>query len=611
MNVGIIDADLMGNGTRHPNLALMKIAGYHSSKGDNVELIYNSYDEIKHYDKVYISKVFKFTNVPEWVLSEERVEYGGTGFFEDGGKSLPEEIEHHMPYYELYKPFIKHMRELGHSPVKYRDYEEYSIGFTTRGCFRRCDFCVNKKYKKVQRHAKVEEFLSQERPKIYLWDDNILAYSKWEEVIDELQATGKRFQFRQGLDLRLMTDRKAEKLNAVRYYGDFIFAFDHLKDKEIIIKKIQVWKRYTNKYPKLYVLCAFESQDQVDIGGVFERIKILMNYGCIPYIMRYEAYNDSLYRGMYIQIARWCNQPQFYKKMSFREFCERNQYYQVDKSKMCSAYRAMIEFESQHPKIAKKYFDLKLVNENIYTTNYGFGRRYCNKQDCNKCKLESKAWENLVTKKIDVEDIIGLYYSKQIDTYCLEYKNSACNISSKLAANYIYKELIKVERRSIERIIKLHTDLEPLNKDNALIPKNYFEWYMSLLENMFLNNQLEIYDLKDFLSEISKNRDDDVKITKEDIKLLCMLDFLILGRENKRVNFRLSHLGSILLNKDFSKRRLMYERAVYRLPVIQQYIRRKESGEKFSEYLKSIGINNIKEIIYSINTYIKVERNNN
>ena len=32
------------------------------------------------------------------------------------------------------------------------------------------------------------------------------------------------------------------------------------------------------------------------------------------------------------QIARWCNQPQFYKKMSFWEFCYRNQTYWEEQS---------------------------------------------------------------------------------------------------------------------------------------------------------------------------------------------------------------------------------------------------------------------------------------
>ena len=32
MNIGIIDADLLDKGTRHPNLALMKISAYYKEK---------------------------------------------------------------------------------------------------------------------------------------------------------------------------------------------------------------------------------------------------------------------------------------------------------------------------------------------------------------------------------------------------------------------------------------------------------------------------------------------------------------------------------------------------------------------------------------------------
>lgn len=37
MNIGIIDADLLDNGTRHPNLALMKISGFNKYQGHNVK----------------------------------------------------------------------------------------------------------------------------------------------------------------------------------------------------------------------------------------------------------------------------------------------------------------------------------------------------------------------------------------------------------------------------------------------------------------------------------------------------------------------------------------------------------------------------------------------
>ena len=360
MKVGLIDADLLDNGTRHPNLALMKISAYRKELGDEVELLEN-YNNIKDYDKVFISKVFTFTKVPINLEEYDNITIGGTGFFNDGGESLKDEIEHHMPDYTLYNKYIDKKIENGESRLRYKDYLDYSIGFTTRGCFRKCSFCVNKKYDRVHRHAKVSEFLDESRKKIYLWDDNFLAYPKWEEVLDELEATGKQFQFRQGLDIRLMTDKKAKRFSKVKYNGDFIFAFDNLKDKKEVTRGLSVWKKYNKKTTKLYVLSGYESQDEKDIENVFERIRILMKYQCLPYIMRYEEYKNSPYRGMYINLARWCNQPNFFKKKSFREFCEANQ--EASKTNnTCATMRYMNWFEERHPEIAKKYFDLKFSN---------------------------------------------------------------------------------------------------------------------------------------------------------------------------------------------------------------------------------------------------------
>jgi hypothetical protein len=39
LQIGLIDADLLARGTRHPNLALLKISGFCKEYGHNVNLI--------------------------------------------------------------------------------------------------------------------------------------------------------------------------------------------------------------------------------------------------------------------------------------------------------------------------------------------------------------------------------------------------------------------------------------------------------------------------------------------------------------------------------------------------------------------------------------------
>lgn len=360
--IGIIDADLIDNGTKHPNLALMKISAYQKDQNNNVDLL-SSYDELDSYDMVFVSKVFSYTESPKSIEINKNVTIGGTGFFVDGGENLPIEIEHHKPDYNLYDEYINNKIINGKERKHYKDYIDYSIGFTTRGCFRKCEFCVNKKYDFVFRHSPVSEFLEPSRKGIYLLDDNFLGFKDWQDALDEIEHTGKPFQFRQGLDIRLLNRVKVERLSEAKYIGDFIFAFDQIKDKQLIIRKLDLWRQYSKKTTKLYILCAYESQDAIDIANTFERIHILMQFGCIPYIMRYEYYKTCKFKGLYTQIARWCNQPQFYKKMSFRQFCEANQSYHKNPNTLCSAYKVMLNFEKAYPEIASNYFDLRYEDE--------------------------------------------------------------------------------------------------------------------------------------------------------------------------------------------------------------------------------------------------------
>jgi hypothetical protein len=112
LNIGIIDAYLVGRQKhRFPNLAAMKLSGYHKKLGDTVTLK-TDYDNLSEFDIVYIPKVFTDTKIPEGILTLSNVKYGGTGYFYDKAEPLPDEIEHHMPDYHLYDNCIKKQVDL-------------------------------------------------------------------------------------------------------------------------------------------------------------------------------------------------------------------------------------------------------------------------------------------------------------------------------------------------------------------------------------------------------------------------------------------------------------------------------------------------------------------
>lgn len=359
MNVGVIDAEhIAQNVHRFPNLVSMKLSAFHKKNGDNVTFL-QDYNTIEDYDRVYISKVFTATPVPFWIneivsKGNDKIKLGGTGFYFDKAEPLPYEVEHIMPDYKLYEGWVPHK-------YKYMYFHDYSIGFLTRRCFRGCPFCVNRNYKRVIDNAPLSEFFDESRKKICLWDDNILGFSGWRKKLDELIETKRTFVFRQGLDERLLTEEKAKILFSAKYDRCYTFAFDSIKDYDLIKTKLEIIKKFRNKLDvRFYVLVGFESIDIDDVKNAFIRIALLLRNGVIPYIMRYrsetsEPWQTSRYRGVYVALARWCNQVSSIKKLSFAEFCD----FSDSQVKGISAdHRALIQLAQDAPEL-KEYFDVR------------------------------------------------------------------------------------------------------------------------------------------------------------------------------------------------------------------------------------------------------------
>ena len=212
-------------------------------------------------------------------------------------------------------------------------------------------------------------------------DDNFFGCSKWRELIEPVIKSKKRFQFKQGLDERLLTKERILEISKWKYDGEFIFAFDNIEDKDLIISKLKLiretvpdWKREL----KFYVFCGCDRNGiydeqfwEKDITNLFERIDILSRFGAKPYIMRFEKVYDTQYSSFYAAVAAWCNQPSIFNTFTFRLFCQcrgmrKNGYklykrdvegYLRDIGKKGSEWRAMEEIEKQFPAIAARYFD--------------------------------------------------------------------------------------------------------------------------------------------------------------------------------------------------------------------------------------------------------------
>jgi hypothetical protein len=273
VKIGLIDVD----GHNFPNLALMKISAWHKAQGDQTEMFF----PMSHYDKVYMSKVFDFTPDFETCINADEVVKGGTGY--GIGNYLANEIEHMKPDYSLY----------GITDTAY--------GFISRGCPRQCKFCnVSEQQGKVSKKvADLSEFWDGQK-NIVLLDPNITACKDAGAIFDELIDTKAYIEFNQGLDIRLMTDVIAEKLNQLKIKMVH-FAWDNYEFNTYEkLKEFRSKLKFDDRRLRVYVLTNFNTKQEQDL----ERIYKLRELGYDPYVM---VYNKQTAPRRIKQMQRWVN----------------------------------------------------------------------------------------------------------------------------------------------------------------------------------------------------------------------------------------------------------------------------------------------------------------
>ena len=296
MNVGLMAVD-----SDRPNLALMKISAYHKSKGDFVEW----YTPFSKYDVVYMSKIFSFTeDFRHYMCNTKKIVKGGTGY--DIHTRLPEEMEYLVPDYSIY-PSIDN---------------KTAYGFLTRGCPRGCNFChvEAKEGRCSHKVADLNEFWSGQK-NIVLCDPNILACKDWKPLLQQLIDSKAWIDINQGLDIRLMTEEKAQMIKSMKT-KELHFAWDRYEDKEMILPKFKMFKEITGISERkliVYVLCNFDTTIEQDL----ERIYMLREMGYWAYVMLYDK--EHIPRGHELKkMARWVNNRFIFAKCeTFEDYMRR------------------------------------------------------------------------------------------------------------------------------------------------------------------------------------------------------------------------------------------------------------------------------------------------
>jgi len=222
----LIDVD-----SKIPNFALMKISTYHKSLGGNVLLTHGSQVKFTDIpDRIYASIIYKKNkHALDYILTQYpdlNIDIGGSGY--DLTKELPDHIENMAPDYSLYPE------------------NDSSLGFSSRGCFRKCPFCiVHEKEGNFRRVQHPEEWYNPKFRKITFLDNNILADKEWfMQITDWCIARGLKVWFTQGLDIRLVDSEIAKRLFEIRNHHHMItFAWDNLADESTIREKIELLKQ--------------------------------------------------------------------------------------------------------------------------------------------------------------------------------------------------------------------------------------------------------------------------------------------------------------------------------------------------------------------------------
>ncbi len=243
---------LLTDAPKH-NLALMKISRWYKERGDKILLNMPLFSS----DRIVASILFEKNR------NKFFAHYiGGPAF----GKSLPITIEHVKPDYDLYP------------------HNDFSLGYTFRGCRRGCSFCKVPEIESDLTHYSIWDFHDPKFKKICLLNNNTFFDPRWKETFEEIWDANLIVIDENGYDLRLIDAERAYALKQTRFQGYIHYAWDRMADEKKILEGLKI-------APKgmVYVLIGFDTTQEEDLY----RCQKINDMKFDPYVMPYNQTREE------------------------------------------------------------------------------------------------------------------------------------------------------------------------------------------------------------------------------------------------------------------------------------------------------------------------------
>lgn len=334
-----------------PNLALMRLAAWHRSQGDDVRWERGATRNLwePEYDTVYASAIFETS---QKVVAKFRRQFpdaiiggsGGDTFDGLDARGLPKRIE------------VEKIVPTQFTGLDYSAYPEFtaSIGYASRGCRFKCrKFCMVPDAEGDAKSAATIATIwrGPGYPKdIHLLDNDFFGNPEWRFVVREVVDGGYRICINQGINARLLAghpwnvpknkwtpdllrerealaDEQVEALIAMNPRDDsfkskrIYCAWDNLGDEEVFMRGLDRLEKHgvNPDNVMVYMLVGLDPRETWE--KIFYRYNRMMERGVRPYPMPFHKLrfiNQTHYRDLK-HFQSWITSGA-HKKCAFKEF---------------------------------------------------------------------------------------------------------------------------------------------------------------------------------------------------------------------------------------------------------------------------------------------------